>query len=72
MENLKIVIVGAGMGGLKAALALATDGHEVMVLEGAEVRRSRCSLHQMAAYDIPNLEMARSVQESEYRLIPRD
>lgn len=36
MKNLKIVIVGAGMGGLEAALALAADGHEVTVLEGAE------------------------------------
>ena len=36
MKNLKIVIVGAGMGGLEAALALAADGHEVIVLEGAE------------------------------------
>lgn len=36
MRNLKIVIVGAGMGGLEAALALAADGHEVIVLEGAE------------------------------------
>jgi salicylate hydroxylase len=36
MKNLKIVIVGAGMGGLEAGLALATDGHEVTVLEGAE------------------------------------
>jgi phytoene dehydrogenase-like protein len=34
MKNLKIVIVGAGMGGLEAALALAADGHEVTVLEG--------------------------------------
>jgi len=36
MKNLKIVIVGAGIGGLEAALALAEDGHEVTVLEGAE------------------------------------
>jgi 2-polyprenyl-6-methoxyphenol hydroxylase-like FAD-dependent oxidoreductase len=36
MKNLKIVIVGAGMGGLEAALALAADGHGVTVLEGAE------------------------------------
>lgn len=36
MKNLKVVIVGAGMGGLESALALAGDGHEVTVLEGAQ------------------------------------
>ena len=36
MKNLQVIIVGAGMGGLETALALATDGHQVTVLEGAE------------------------------------
>lgn len=33
MNNLNVIIVGAGIGGLQTALALATDGHKVTVLE---------------------------------------
>jgi NADPH-dependent 2,4-dienoyl-CoA reductase/sulfur reductase-like enzyme len=33
MKPLNIVIVGAGIGGLEAALALAGDGHQVVVLD---------------------------------------
>ena len=33
MKPLNIVIVGAGIGGLEAALALAGDGHQVLVLD---------------------------------------
>lgn len=33
MKPLKIIIVGAGIGGLEAAIALAEDGHEILVLE---------------------------------------
>ena len=36
MKDLKIVIVGAGIGGLQTALALAHDGHSVTVLESAK------------------------------------
>ena len=36
MKDLKVVIVGSGIGGLTAALALASDGHEITVLEGAQ------------------------------------
>lgn len=42
MKNLNVVVVGAGIGGLQTALALAADGHYVTVLESvkefAEVR----------------------------------
>lgn len=33
MKPLNIVIVGAGIGGLEAALALAEDGHQILVLD---------------------------------------
>lgn len=36
MENLTVIIVGAGIGGLQTALALAADGHRVTVLESAK------------------------------------
>ena len=34
MKNLDVIVVGAGIGGLATALALATDGHRVKVLDG--------------------------------------
>jgi 2-polyprenyl-6-methoxyphenol hydroxylase-like FAD-dependent oxidoreductase len=46
MKDLKVIVVGAGIGGLSTALALATDGHQVTVLEGVkeflEVRINVC------------------------------
>lgn len=36
MKNLQAIVVGAGIGGLQAALALASDGHKVTVLESAQ------------------------------------
>jgi len=46
MHNLNIAIVGAGIGGLQAALALAKDGHQITVFESTkeflEVSVRRC------------------------------
>ncbi|KAK4546944.1 hypothetical protein LTR36_001676 [Oleoguttula mirabilis] len=36
MRDLQVLIVGAGIGGLQAALALAADGHQVTLLESAK------------------------------------
>lgn len=36
MKNLKVIVVGGGIGGLSTALALATDGHEVTILESVK------------------------------------
>ena len=36
MRELKVLIVGAGIGGLQTALALAADGHKVTVLEAVK------------------------------------
>lgn len=36
MKHLTVIVVGAGIGGLQTALALATDGHQVTILESAK------------------------------------
>lgn len=36
MQNLNVIIVGAGIGGLQSALALSHDAHRVTILESAK------------------------------------
>lgn len=36
MKELNVVIVGAGIGGLQTALALAADGNKVTILESVK------------------------------------
>jgi salicylate hydroxylase len=36
MKTLDVVVVGAGIGGLATALALAADGHHVTVLDAVK------------------------------------
>ena len=43
MKDLHIVVVGAGIGGLQTALALANDRHKVTLLESAKAFEEVCS-----------------------------
>lgn len=43
--KLKIIVVGAGLGGLACAIALARRGHEVVVYEQTVVLGEVCSPH---------------------------
>lgn len=36
MKTLDVIVVGAGIGGLATALALAVDGHRVTVLDAVK------------------------------------
>lgn len=36
MKNLNVLVVGAGIGGLQTALALAKDGHNVTIFESVK------------------------------------
>lgn len=70
MKQLKVLVVGAGIGGLQTALALATDGHSVVVFESVKeflevrIRKDNLLLNVVDA--------RRSVQESEFLPILHD
>jgi len=49
MRNLEVVVVGAGIGGLQTALALASDGHTVTILESAK------SFEEVRSAEYPSL-----------------
>ena len=67
MKNLKIVIVGAGMGGLEAALALAADDHEVTVLEGAEkFEEVRCLQPQVVSSNTERIGRGRNQSTAKF------
>ncbi len=77
MKNLDVIIVGAGIGGLQTALALAADGHKVTVVEAvkefAEVSweytfQSSINLLRIST-NIPYLSL-RSAQESVFLPTP--
>lgn len=40
--KLKVIIIGAGLSGLSAAIACALSGHDVIVLEGAKELAEVC------------------------------
>jgi 2-polyprenyl-6-methoxyphenol hydroxylase-like FAD-dependent oxidoreductase len=54
MKTLDVVIVGAGIGGLATALALAADGHRVTILDAVkeftEVDPRRISSHSLLTF----------------------
>ncbi|MBA3420654.1 MAG: FAD-dependent oxidoreductase, partial [Thermoleophilaceae bacterium] len=47
---MRIVVVGAGVGGLAAAARLAAGGHSVTVLEQAETAGGKCGLVELDGY----------------------
>lgn len=69
MEKLDVVIVGAGIGGLETALALAQDGHKSIILDSVkeftEVGKLGISIRRC------RLICSRSVLGSEYHRTAR-
>lgn len=50
MKNKKIVVIGAGFGGLAAAALLAKDGHEVTIIEKNEMVGGRARIWREAGF----------------------
>ena len=47
---MRVVVIGAGLGGLSAAAHLLGDGHDVLVLEREDVPGGRCGLIETGGY----------------------
>ena len=65
MKNLRVLIVGGGIGGFSAAIALAKDGHQVTLLEAASEFAEVCMQLVKAASSRPN-SIRRWEREYEY------
>lgn len=50
MKNKKVIVIGAGLGGLAAAIRLATAGASVVILEKNETPGGKVNIHRAAGY----------------------
>lgn len=54
-RSLNVLVVGAGLGGLAAGLALQTDGHKVTIIDAApEFAEVRKASHSTSQQDLSN------------------
>lgn len=62
MKDVSVLVVGAGIGGLQASLALANNGYKVTVLESAQAFEEVCRAEKWMAL----IASIRRCQESEF------
>ena len=53
MKELNVIVVGAGIGGLQTALALAADGYSVTVLEAVKEFLEVYAIHSTPRRNAP-------------------